>query len=84
MPPLTCTHGNWLNSSRGVIDVIIGRVFVVLARFLATDVVTLLCSTALDMFSSCGLLNQDNNVSTKAIRLLKKIEHSWGSVARSE
>ena len=46
MPPLTCTHGNWLNSRRGVIDVIIGLVFVVLARFLATDVVTLLCNTA--------------------------------------
>ena len=44
MPPLTCTHGNRLNSHRGVIDIILGEVFVVLARFLATDVVTLRCT----------------------------------------
>jgi hypothetical protein len=46
---LTCTHGNWPKSSRGVIEVIIGRVFVVFARFLATDVVTLLCKRLSDM-----------------------------------
>jgi hypothetical protein len=32
-----------------VIEVIIGRVFVVFARFLATDVVTLLCKRLSDM-----------------------------------
>jgi hypothetical protein len=34
---------------RGVIDVIFGDVFVVWARFLATDVVTLRCSKPFDM-----------------------------------
>ena len=49
MPPLTCTQGNRLNSSRGVIDVILGDVFVVWARFLATDVVTLRCNRVSDI-----------------------------------
>src|SRR5580704_18598768 len=44
MPPLTCTYGKRLKSHRGVIDIILGDVFVVLARFLATDVVTLRCT----------------------------------------
>ena len=44
VPPSTCTHGKRLNSHRGVIDIILGEVFVVLARFLATDVVTLRCT----------------------------------------
>lgn len=41
VPPSTCTHGNRLKSQRGVIDMIFGDVFVVFARFRATDVVTL-------------------------------------------
>ena len=44
VPPSTCTHGKRLSSHRGVIDIILGEVFVVLARFLATDVVTLRCT----------------------------------------
>jgi hypothetical protein len=40
---------------RGVIDVIFGDVFVVWAKFLATDVVTLLCNKLSDMFTSWGL-----------------------------
>ena len=56
MPPLTCTHGNWLSSSRGVIDIIWGDVFVVSARFLATAVVTLRCNRVSDMSASFYLL----------------------------
>ena len=36
-------------ASRGVIDIIFGEVFVVLARFLATEVVTLRCNRLSDM-----------------------------------
>ena len=42
-----------LNSQRGVIDIIFGDVFVVLARFLATEVVTLRCSRLSD--KKCSL-----------------------------
>jgi hypothetical protein len=38
-----------LKSHRGVIDIIFGEVFVVLARFLATEVVTLRCSRLSDI-----------------------------------
>src|ERR1700721_4530797 len=38
-----------LSSHRGVIDIIFGEVFVVLARFRATDVVTLRCSKLSDI-----------------------------------
>jgi len=38
-----------LSSHRGVIDIIFGDVFVVVAKFLATDVVTLRCNLVSDM-----------------------------------
>src|SRR5580693_822260 len=50
-PPCTCTHGSRLKSQRGVIDIILGDVLVVSARFLATDVVTLRCNRPFDMAS---------------------------------
>ena len=49
VPPSTCTQGSMLKSQRGVIDIILGDVFVVFARFLATEVVTLRCSRLSDM-----------------------------------
>ena len=49
VPPSTCTHGSRLSSHRGVIDIIFGDVFVVFARFLATDVVTLRCNKLSDI-----------------------------------
>jgi hypothetical protein len=57
MPPFTWTHGSWFNSNRGVIDIIFGEVFVVFARFLATEVVTLLCNKLSDMGSTPFLFN---------------------------
>ena len=48
VPPSTCTHGSRLNSQRGVIDIIFGDVLVVLARFFATEVVTLRCNRLSD------------------------------------
>ena len=44
VPPLTCTQGSNFNKYRGVIDIIFGDVLVVVARFRATAVVTLLCN----------------------------------------
>ncbi len=49
VPPSTCTHGSSFNSHRGVIDIILGDVLVVLARLRATDVVTLRCRILSDM-----------------------------------
>jgi hypothetical protein len=43
------THGSRLKSQRGVIDIIFGDVLVVVARFFATDVVTLRCKRFSDM-----------------------------------
>ena len=51
MPPFTCTHGSMLSSQRGVIDIILGEVLVVSARFLATAVVTLRCKRLSDIAS---------------------------------
>jgi len=45
VPPSTCTKGSSRKSHRGVIDIIIGDVFVVVARLRATAVVTLRCKT---------------------------------------
>src|SRR5580658_4229235 len=58
VPPSTCTHGSMLNSHRGVIDIILGDVLVVSARFLATDVVTLRCNKPLDMVPPTRLVSQ--------------------------
>src|SRR5580704_3575980 len=58
VPPSTCTHGSRLNSHRGVIDIIFGAVFVVFARFLATEVVTLRCNTLSMLESYCGSLGK--------------------------
>src|ERR1700748_772016 len=49
VPPATCPHGSRFNKNRGVIDIIFGDVFVVLARFRATDVVTLRCNKLADI-----------------------------------
>jgi hypothetical protein len=43
------TQGNIASSQRGVIDIIFGDVFVVFARFLATEVVTLRCNLVSDI-----------------------------------
>ena len=52
VPPCTCTHGSMLSSHRGVIDIIFGDVLVVVARFLATEVVTLRCNRVSDIVES--------------------------------
>src|SRR5450755_4020276 len=49
VPPSMFTHGSRLNSQRGVIDIIFGDVLVVVARFFATDVVTLRCNKLSDI-----------------------------------
>src|SRR5262245_54421004 len=49
VPPCTLTQGSIESSHRGVMDCIFGDVFVVVARFLATEVVTLRCSRDSDM-----------------------------------
>ena len=41
------------DSQRGVMVIIFGEVLVVLAKFLATDVVTLRCNRVSDMSASC-------------------------------
>ena len=41
-----------LNSHRGVIDIIFGDVLVVVARFFATEVVTLRCNKLSDIYRS--------------------------------
>jgi hypothetical protein len=41
-----------LSSHRGVIDIILGEVLVVLAKFRATEVVTLRCNKLSDMKTS--------------------------------
>lgn len=43
VPPSTCTQGSMERRYRGVMDIIRGAVFVVLARLRATEVVTLRC-----------------------------------------
>jgi hypothetical protein len=47
-----CTHGSMLSSHRGVIDIILGDVLVVVARFFATAVVTLRCNKLSDIYRS--------------------------------
>ena len=49
VPPSTGTHGSSFKSHRGVMDIILGEVFVVSARFRATPVVTLRCKRLSDM-----------------------------------
>jgi hypothetical protein len=41
-----------LSNHRGVIDIILGDVFVVVARFFATEVVTLRCNKLSDIYRS--------------------------------
>ena len=54
VPPSTCTQGRSCNNQRGVIDIIIGDVLLVVVKLRATDVVTLRCNILSDMVSRCS------------------------------
>jgi hypothetical protein len=83
-----------------VIDIIFGDVFVVFARFLATDVVTLLCSRLSDIFlttyqsphsfegmNAPGMPEEEENApghGTAAAGAQRVQQHTWCAAERAD
>src|SRR5579863_5977793 len=77
VPPLTCTHGSRLRSQRGVIDIILGDVFVVFARFEATDDVTLRCNRLSDIIHRADVESKWKKAHRQSNRPFQRKSSQW-------